>query len=97
MFLKGPARGLAAAPRDDGATLNRLLMSFQTSQEAERDEIQPLEVVCSESPSLDLANEQMADELDDGEWKIWIILHLQHSMMGWYATHIIHIHIWVID
>lgn len=77
VFFKAPARGLAAAPRDDGATLNRLLASFEMLQEAElqEDELQPLEDNCSEQLSeitpdnnrLDLGNELMADELDDGE------------------------------
>lgn len=71
VFFKAPAKGLAAAPRDDGATLNRLLTSFQTLQEAERDDLQPLEEICSENlpenDRLDRGNEQMADELDDGE------------------------------
>lgn len=77
VFFKAPARGLAAAPRDDGATLNRLLASFETLQEAElqEDDLQPLGDNCSESLSeiipdknrLDLGNEQIADEMDDGE------------------------------
>ena len=77
VFFKAPARGLAAAPRDDGATLNRLLATFETLQEAElqEDDLQPLGENRSESLSetisdknrLDLGNEQMADELDDGK------------------------------
>ena len=76
VFFKVPARGLAAAPRDDGATLSRLLASFETLHEAElqEDDLQPLGENCLDSLSeigpdnnrLDLGNEQMADELDDG-------------------------------
>lgn len=81
VFFKAPARGLAAALRDDGATLNRLLASFETLQEAElqEDDLQPLGDNCSESLSeivpdknrLDLGNEQIADEMDDDdtEWE----------------------------
>ncbi|KAG0609799.1 hypothetical protein M758_7G014800 [Ceratodon purpureus] len=81
VFFKVPARGLAAAPRDDGATLSRLLASFETLQETEQqeDDLQPLGENCLDSLSeigpdnnrLDLGNEQMADELDDDdtEWE----------------------------
>lgn len=75
VFLKAPSRGLAAATRDDGAILNRLLASYEALQEVEQDDLQSVEELCSETTSelisenysSELGNEQMADELDDGK------------------------------
>lgn len=79
VFLKAPSRGLAAATRDDGAILNRLLASYEALQEVEQDDLQSVEELCSETTSelisenysSELGNEQMADELDDDdtEWE----------------------------